>query len=239
MDPKVERTRSVWTLNTLCTWSCSRISIETCRSMGCVREYQSRISLTHTARKSLENQLSNTNSIVTKTQTPSLEHRYKDLIRTTGRRDVIVMRGVTVINPRWLPKLASNTPMLHNSGPLDEPPPSFDLKRDRLRCYVAYHYGPHRWSLPLQMEDFPNSSTKRYTWFARLLLEGSIVPVFRNLRPYYRCQPREITMSSGGSSAKRVLAVLSPLREADADMHKTRLGLSTNPKFLQKAIRHC
>ena len=36
-----------------------------------------RISLTHnTARKALENQLSNTNLIVTKTQTPTLEHRY-------------------------------------------------------------------------------------------------------------------------------------------------------------------
>ena len=164
---------------------------------------------------------------------------YKDLIRTTGRRDVIVMRGVTVINPRWLPKLASNPPMLHNSGPLDEPPPSFDLKRDRLRCYVAYHYGPHRWSLPLQLEDFPNSSPKRYTWFARLLLEGSIVPVFRNLRPYYRCQPREITMSSGGSSAKRVLAVLSPLREADVvTCTKLASTLRSNPKFLHKAIRH-
>ena len=34
------------------------------------------VSLTHTTRKSLENQRSNTNSIVTKTRTPTLEHRY-------------------------------------------------------------------------------------------------------------------------------------------------------------------
>ena len=46
-------------------------------------------------------------------------------------------------------------------------------------------------------------------------------------------------MSSGGSSAKRVLAVLSPLREADV-VTCTKLAsvLRTNPKFLQKAIRH-
>ena len=40
--------------------------------VDCVR----RMSLTHTARNSLENPRWNTNSIVTKTQTPTLEHRY-------------------------------------------------------------------------------------------------------------------------------------------------------------------
>ena len=47
------------------------------------REYQSRISLallTHTSTKSLENQLSNTNSNATKTRTPTLEHRYLQVL---------------------------------------------------------------------------------------------------------------------------------------------------------------
>jgi hypothetical protein len=165
---------------------------------------------------------------------------YKDLVRTSGKREVIVMRGVTVINPRWLPKLASGTPMLHNSGPMDDPLPCFDMRRDRLRCHVEYHYGPHRWKLPLQLEDFPSSSPKRFTWFARLLLEGSIVPAFRNLRPYYRSQPREITLSHGGSSAKRVLAILSPIREANVVTSSKLASIwrDENPKFLRSALRH-
>ena len=63
-------------LSVLCTW-CSSAKREnfnhfTLLCVDCVR----RISLTHTARNSLENPRWNTNSIVTKTQTPTLEHRY-------------------------------------------------------------------------------------------------------------------------------------------------------------------
>eukprot|EP00940_MAST-03C_sp_MAST-3C-sp2_P000557 g557.t1 len=163
---------------------------------------------------------------------------YQELIRSTGHREIVTMRGVTVIDPRWLPRVAAGSPLLHSSGPLEDPPPFYDVKRDRLKCHVLYRYGPHLWKLPLQLESYPSTNAKRFAWFARLLLEGSVLGQFRALRNHYRSNTRELTMSSGGSSASRVVALVAPLRAEGVDCaEKLSSVWRRDSGFLRDALR--
>lgn len=83
------------------------------------------------------------------------------------------MRGVTAIEPEWLPIFA---PALCNiSEPLSEPPPRYDLESDRLLCHVSSTFGRSGWPLPIMELDYP-ASLDRYKWFARFLLDGSVFP---------------------------------------------------------------
>ena len=117
-----------------------------------------------------------------------------------------------MIDPQWLPRLAANSPLLHSSGPMDDPPPYFDQKHDCLRCYVQCTFGPHFWKLPLQSkEKLPASYPPRYRWFARLLLEGSVLPQLAVLRPHLRNSPKEITLGKGSAAARRIIDLVRPL----------------------------
>ena len=90
-----------------------------------------------------------------------------------------VLKGVTAIQPSWLPNLAKTLVTIPKE--LEEPPPRYDAVRDKLYCYARPIFGPRRWELPVQEIEFPESQN-RYKWFARFLLEGAVISGFAAIK---------------------------------------------------------
>lgn len=83
------------------------------------------------------------------------------------------MRGVTAIEPEWLPVFAPG--LCNVSEPMMEPPPRYEPETDKLLCHMSSTFGRSGWPLPIMELEFP-SSLNRFKWFARFFLEGSVFP---------------------------------------------------------------
>lgn len=100
---------------------------------------------------------------------------YQEVFETTN----LYMRGVTAIEPEWLPVY---TPALCNlSPPLVDPPPRYDDMTEKLFCHVTGTFGRAAWQLPTMEVEFP-PSLDCYKWFACFLLEGAIFPKLKKYR---------------------------------------------------------
>lgn len=112
------------------------------------------------------------------------------------------MACVTAIEPEWLPPLALHTPLLRFDPPLASPPPVYDAATDRVLFYCPPRYGSRGWALrpfPLSASDLIRLARMKQAkeekekegvirerecrWFARLLLEGKVLPELRVLYP--------------------------------------------------------
>ncbi|XP_044738895.1 probable ATP-dependent RNA helicase kurz [Chrysoperla carnea] len=81
------------------------------------------------------------------------------------------MRGVTAIEPEWLPTYAS---AVCNLGePLKDPEPRYEPKNGKMYCSVTGSFGNQNWLLPQVEIPFPESYAK-YKWFAKCILEGQV-----------------------------------------------------------------
>eukprot|EP01138_Halocafeteria_seosinensis_P014745 gb/GECG01015053.1/.p1 GENE.gb/GECG01015053.1/~~gb/GECG01015053.1/.p1 ORF type:complete len:1494 (+),score=233.91 gb/GECG01015053.1/:1-4482(+) len=106
------------------------------------------------------------------------------------------MRGVSAIDPNWLPKFAGDTPICRLGKPLEDPLPYYDKKRDGVLAYVRPYYGDYRWELPLYLITYPqhgNLTKEKVKIFARALLEGEVFPQLKPLRSYYISPPSHLT----------------------------------------------
>ncbi|XP_015512446.2 probable ATP-dependent RNA helicase kurz isoform X1 [Neodiprion lecontei] len=85
----------------------------------------------------------------------------------------IYMRGITAIQPEWLPKFATSLCQL--SEPVSDPPPRYDSRTGKVMCHVTGTFGRGGWQLPLIEVEYPNS-LEGIKWFARFFLEGQVCP---------------------------------------------------------------
>ncbi|XP_066602003.1 probable ATP-dependent RNA helicase kurz [Prorops nasuta] len=114
----------------------------------------------------------------------------------------IYMRGVTAIEPEWLPKFA---PTLCNlSEPLMDPPPWYDSNTDKVMCRITGSIGKAGWELPLINSEYP-LSVEGVKWFARFFLEGDVC---RKLKRYTR------SLLSTPGSINKTWSKLIPRTEA-------------------------
>eukprot|EP01103_Thecamoeba_quadrilineata_P019321 TRINITY_DN776_c0_g1_i6.p1 TRINITY_DN776_c0_g1~~TRINITY_DN776_c0_g1_i6.p1 ORF type:complete len:1355 (+),score=401.33 TRINITY_DN776_c0_g1_i6:191-4066(+) len=104
---------------------------------------------------------------------------YSEIIESRSGRKY--MKGVTVISPSWLSRLA-NESLCKLSKPLESPPPRYHRNSDEIRCVCIPSFGPQAWTLPPVDADYPESP-ERYKYFAVALLEGQ---VFVNLQPFVK-----------------------------------------------------
>ncbi|XP_015600106.1 probable ATP-dependent RNA helicase kurz [Cephus cinctus] len=88
----------------------------------------------------------------------------------------IYMRGVTAIEPEWLPKFAASLCKL--SEPLTDPPPRYDNEMGKVMCRMTGTFGKAGWELPAMELEYP-ASLDGIRWFARFLLEGAVCPKLR------------------------------------------------------------
>jgi len=143
----------------------------------------------------------------------------------------VYMKGVTPIQPRWLPRLAPS--MCDRTTPLDVPPVRYDGDKDDLICVTAPLYGPLAWELPPQTGPLPDGPD-RYKHFARLLLDGKVVPGFASLAPWLNDRPSMLARTWATPKVSRLLSQLQLSKVS------TRAALDTvweaNPTFLLKEV---
>ncbi|XP_021916790.1 probable ATP-dependent RNA helicase kurz isoform X2 [Zootermopsis nevadensis] len=104
----------------------------------------------------------------------------------------LYMRGITAIEPEWLPIYA---PALCNlSPPLLDPAPRYDEMTEKIFCHVTGTFGRAAWQLPTVEIEFP-PSLDCYKWFACFLLEGSIFPKLEKYRNSLLSVPKTMVKS--------------------------------------------
>ncbi|XP_008191976.1 probable ATP-dependent RNA helicase kurz [Tribolium castaneum] len=139
----------------------------------------------------------------------------------------IYMRGVTAIEPEWLPVYV---PSLCNlSEPLAEPEPR--LKNGKVYCTVNGTFGSQGWTLPNVEIEYPRT-INYYKWFGRFLLEGLVFKKLEKYKDVLLSQPA-IMVKSWAKLQPRTDAILKALLSKEA-VSKQRLAeiWTDTPKFL-------
>ncbi|XP_076756292.1 putative ATP-dependent RNA helicase kurz [Xylocopa sonorina] len=100
------------------------------------------------------------------------------------------MRGVTAIEPEWLPKFA---PSLCQLGePLTDPPPRYNTETGKVMCSMAGTFGKAGWKLPEMEMEYP-LTVDGVKWFACFLLEGKVCPKLKQFVSQLLSTPQSIT----------------------------------------------
>ncbi|XP_011328885.1 probable ATP-dependent RNA helicase kurz isoform X2 [Ooceraea biroi] len=117
------------------------------------------------------------------------------------------MRGVTAIEPEWLPRFA---PTLCNmDDPSNDEPPIYYPSTGKVMCRVSGTFGKAAWKLPMVYIEYPPSSNA-VKWFACFFLEGEVCPKLKRFAPLLLSQPRSMT-KSWAKFIPRTQAILQPL----------------------------
>lgn len=95
---------------------------------------------------------------------------FQEAVESSGK---MFAKGVTAVEPEWLPALAAG--LCQFSAPLADPEPCYDAVRGIVLCHFTSTYGPHAWQMPAVQLEYP-AGLDRYKWFAKFLLEGKVVP---------------------------------------------------------------
>ncbi|KAJ3258708.1 ATP-dependent RNA helicase dhx37 [Boothiomyces macroporosus] len=101
------------------------------------------------------------------------------------------LKGVTVINEKWLFNQAKN--LLNHGSFLDQPEPKYVKKRDCVQAYITPTFGPKLWQLPITEIDVEDTNFSA-CWFAKALLEGVVdfgLPQSKNA--FYKLAPHLLT----------------------------------------------
>ncbi|XP_017883450.1 probable ATP-dependent RNA helicase kurz [Ceratina calcarata] len=99
------------------------------------------------------------------------------------------MRGVTAIEPEWLPKFA---PSLCQLGePLTDPPPRYDAETGKVMCNITGTFGRAGWKLPVIETEYP-LSVDGVKWFACFFLDGQVCPKLKRFVPSLLSTPQSI-----------------------------------------------
>ncbi|KAL2718178.1 putative ATP-dependent RNA helicase kurz [Vespula squamosa] len=104
----------------------------------------------------------------------------------------LYMRGVTAIEPEWLPKFAPTLCTL--SEPLIEPSPRYDLHSGKVLCHITGTFGRAGWQLPMIEIEYP-MNIEGVKWFARFFLEGEVCPKLKRFVPILLSTPGSVNKS--------------------------------------------
>ncbi|XP_054016492.1 probable ATP-dependent RNA helicase kurz [Hylaeus anthracinus] len=99
------------------------------------------------------------------------------------------MRGVTAIEPEWLPKFAPSLCQLNE--PLIDPPPKYDEETGKVMCCITGTVGRGGWRLPVMNMEHP-LSVEGVKWFACFFLEGKVCPKLKRFVPSLLSTPQSI-----------------------------------------------
>ncbi|OAD58855.1 putative ATP-dependent RNA helicase kurz [Eufriesea mexicana] len=99
------------------------------------------------------------------------------------------MRGVTAIEPEWLPKFAPS--LCRFEEPLTDPPPRYDLETGKVMCSMTGTFGRAGWKLPVINMEYP-LSIEGVKWFACFLLEGKVCPKLKQFVSLLLSNPQSI-----------------------------------------------
>lgn len=176
------------------------------------------------------------------------------------------MTSVSVVDPSWITELARDCPLLHFSEPLQSPQPSYDAEADEMRCYVIPTYGIHNWELtPMKTSlaeackgddsatanrDIEADITalpgyrrqdEAIRWFARLLLEGSILtdPVLRGLFSKTTVKLSTSTLTSLKVTKSGAPLLLRFAKARIQSIAQLKAALKESPLFAYEELQAC
>lgn len=116
----------------------------------------------------------------------------------------LYMRNNVPIKAEWLPIYASKHCKFSN--PLEEPPPRYDPKADKVKCHRTSTFGRNNWPLPAVEVDYPDCIEK-FFYFAYFLFEGHILKWFENQKKFMSI-PANIFLRSWGRIQAKVENVI-------------------------------
>lgn len=144
------------------------------------------------------------------------------------------MRNVVAIEPSWLPIYSRN--LCHLSDPLEDPSPFFDTERDSVMCYVEGTFGPHAWTLPVSVIEFPETQ-ERFKWFARLFLEGFVIPFLKEFQGSYLSSPK-ILLKSWSNLLPKLMSIHKILqRNRISSLLSLKSRWKTDGEFLLAEVK--
>ena len=148
---------------------------------------------------------------------------YQEIFETTK----LQMRNVVAIEPEWLPLFVADSCKLSN--PLESPPPRYDYPSDSIKCFRSATFGPYEWPISPTELIYPEG-LERYKYFAKFLLEGDVVPLFKSYCKQLLSSP-SIIIKSWASLQPRTQKVLNSLVSQSIDNRKLLLNKwKTDPK---------
>lgn len=144
------------------------------------------------------------------------------------------MRGITAIEPEWLPKFA---PMLCNlSEPMSDPSPWYNAETGTVFCYRTGTFGKGGWELPQIEIEYPNN-LEGIKWFVKFFLEGEIFPKLKKFVPSLLTSPGSVTKPWAKLLTR--IELITKLLLSKGIMTKDKLidKWNSDPKFLLSAYQ--
>nr|CAD7265409.1 unnamed protein product [Timema shepardi] len=146
----------------------------------------------------------------------------------------LYMRGVTRIEPEYLPRLAPS--LCSMSEPLKEPCPYYSAKSGKMFCFFSGTFGRQAWRLPLMEVEFP-AGAQAFKWLARFLLDGSVCPELSRFRHLLLSAPESMT-NSWTNLQVRTKALLKELVDRGVNSRSMLLAeWETDPSYLLAAYK--
>lgn len=166
---------------------------------------------------------------------------YQDLVQKNGRwspffafTSRIFLRGVTLLNKTWLPRLSADSQQCVFSSPLETPQPFFDPKKDAIMCYVTPRFGPHLWELPAYLVEYPRREGDEFKWFAKELLEGKVVKELEVLKGVYVTSP--VLLTKAQIPVRGMMLITTLRKEGVVSKKGLLLAWKKNPLFLKTEL---
>ncbi|KAL1124556.1 hypothetical protein AAG570_001180 [Ranatra chinensis] len=155
---------------------------------------------------------------------------YQEIYTTTK----MYMRGITAVEPDWLPTFAPTLCSL--SAPLEDPPPFFNEITGTVHCYVTGTFGRSGWPLPVVEIEVP-AGLDRFKWFAVFLLDGTIFPRLKKFVKSLLSTPKTM-VKSWAKLQPRTELLLKTLVSKDVDSRGKLLSCwKTEPSYLLSAYK--
>ncbi|XP_060848731.1 probable ATP-dependent RNA helicase kurz [Rhopalosiphum padi] len=106
-------------------------------------------------------------------------------------QDKMYIKGITAIDPEWLPMYASK--LCKTLKVLDYPKPRYDRATEKMFCTINATYGQAGWTLPQAEIEFPDIEQK-YSWLAIFILYGKVFPQLLYFKRYLITEPEFLLM---------------------------------------------
>nr|XP_002123985.2 probable ATP-dependent RNA helicase DHX37 [Ciona intestinalis] len=143
------------------------------------------------------------------------------------------MRDITEIEPNWLATFCPQHCVF--SKPLDDPMPTYDPVLDEVKCHVTATYGRLSWPLGAVEIPYP-AGLDRFRWFARFLLEGSVMTSLGQFSSLFLSRPATM-VKSWSNLQPRTESLLKALAGRGVDSKKKLTEIwKDNPSYLREEL---
>ena len=157
---------------------------------------------------------------------------YQEIFET----DKMYLRGVTAIEPEWLPRFAMG--LCNFLAPLQDPEPWYDEKSGTVMCKIKGTFGPQAWPLPVLELQYPDTADgARLKYLGKFFLEGKIFGSLSKVFESLLIRPGTLVKSTPFQSGP-VKALLKALAGKGIDSKKKLVeAFESNDKFLLPEIK--